>query len=197
MKSLEGPLLFNPYIDTCVDHDVVSASEIRESNLRIYLESIQTTRSILVGEAPGYLGCRRTGLPFTDNHHLDVVSSLYGLPKFKQATKSGKNNENSALYMWRELKNLEYPPFVWNLIPLHPFGKESQLSNRTPIKRDFEISKTAITYLLNTGEFDQILAIGRVAEKYLIQLGYSVTYVRHPSHGGSTIFKNQLKSLLN
>jgi hypothetical protein len=35
-------------------------------------------------------------------------------------------------------------------------------------------------------------SVGRIAEKYLGQLGYDPAYIRHPSHGGSVIFKNQI-----
>jgi len=156
------------------------------------LKAINTCDAILIGEAPGYIGCRRTGIPFTDNSHLGSVADTYNLGKLNIATKSGKDKENSALYMWRAMTRLNNPPFVWNLIPLHPY-KDNQLTNRTPVKRDFENTKELIIYLLENGNFTKIYSVGRIAEKYLGQMGYTSTYIRHPSHGGSVIFKNQIR----
>ncbi len=193
IKSQSGKGLFNQYSSRCELHDREDAAKIRENNLREYLNAVKTCDSILIGEAPGYIGCRRTGIPFTDNSHLGSVSTTYDLGKMNMATKSGKDKENSALYMWREMSRLDKPPFVWNLIPLHPY-KDNQMTNRTPVKRDFENTKEVILYLLEHGKFSKFFAVGRIAEKYLEQLGYSSTYIRHPSHGGSNIFK---KTILN
>src|SRR5205823_6053994 len=43
------------------------ANSIRRANLRLYLEQMASLRpvALLVGEAPGYRGCRLTGIPFT------------------------------------------------------------------------------------------------------------------------------------
>ncbi len=192
LKSIEGVNLFNPYTDTCDQCDGEDAAKIRENNLLEYLKVVDSTNSIIVGEAPGYLGCRRTGLPFTDNDHLSIVQRIFGLGEMKQATITGKNRENSALFMWRTIGRLKKPPFVWNLIPLHPYKRDKQLSNRTPIKKDYHVSNIAIEYLLENGGFDKIIAVGRIAEKYLGEMGYECTYVRHPSHGGSGIFKEAI-----
>ena len=192
IKSQSGRDLFNQYSSKCELHDRDDAALIRENNLREYLKAVNKCDSILIGEAPGYIGCRRTGIPFTDNSHLSSVSSVYNLGKFDNATKSGKDKENSALYMWREISKLRNPPFVWNLIPLHPY-KQDPLNNRTPVKRDYENTKEVIIYLLKNGNFKQFYSVGRIAEKYLEGLGYLSVYIRHPSHGGSTIFKNQIR----
>ncbi len=192
IKSQSGKGLFNQYSGRCELHDGEEAPLIRENNLREYLNAVKSCDSIIIGEAPGYIGCRRTGIPFTDNSHLSVVSTTYGLDKLNTATKSGKDKENSALYMWREMSRLDNPPFVWNLIPLHPY-KDSQMTNRTPVKRDFENTSEVILYLLKHGNFTKLYSIGRIAEKYLAKMGYSSTYIRHPSHGGSVIFKNQIR----
>lgn len=192
IKSQSGRDLFNQYSSKCDLHDRDDAPHIREDNLREYLNAVNSCDSILIGEAPGYIGCRRTGIPFTDNSHLKSVSDTYNLCKLNTATKSGKDKENSALYMWREISRLNNPPFVWNLIPLHPY-KQGPLKNRTPVKRDYENTKDVIIYLLENGNFNQFYSVGRIAEKYLEGLGHSSTYIRHPSHGGSTIFKRQIR----
>lgn len=55
------PLVFNPYSD----NDPFGA--VRRKNLQIYLENMKILKPkvLLVGEAPGYNGCRYSGIPFT------------------------------------------------------------------------------------------------------------------------------------
>lgn len=196
LKSITGEYLFNPYTDSCI-HDAKGGSDLREKNLRKYLEVIEKSDTIVIGEAPGYLGCRRTGIPFTDNDHLDKVAKIYKISRLSKATKSGKDKENSALYMWRTIQELSDPPFVWNIIPLHPYDSDNQLTNRTPNKMDYLNTKNAISYLLEHGNFERIIAVGRVAEMHLINMGYKCFYVRHPSHGGSSIFREQIQNLFD
>lgn len=196
LKSLKGSELFNPYTDTCPINDEPNSHEIREKNLRKYLKAIYQTNTLIVGEAPGYLGCRRTGLPFTDNRHLEVVQQIYGLERLEIATTKGKDKEQSALFMWRVNRELKHPPFVYNIVPLHPYKKGKPLSNRTPRKSDYENTKAAITYLLENGGFKQVLAIGRVSEKHLKELGYDAKYIRHPAQGGSNEFTELMNKYL-
>ncbi|HDI83854.1 MAG TPA: hypothetical protein ENF18_08715, partial [candidate division WOR-3 bacterium] len=61
-KNSEG--VFNPYVDDRI-----------LNNLRIFFEAIREKNSgiLFVGEAPGYLGARITGIPFTSG---EVISSL-------------------------------------------------------------------------------------------------------------------------
>ena len=53
---------------------------VRRSNLRLYLQAMAARRSttLLVMEAPGYRGCRLTGVPVTSRKVL-----LEGLPALK------------------------------------------------------------------------------------------------------------------
>ena len=194
IKSTSGENLFNPYTDSCI-HDSEGACGLREKNLRTYLGVVGRTDTIVIGEAPGYLGCRRTGIPFTDNDHLDKVAKIYNLNNLNRTTKTGKEKENSSLYMWRTIEKLPEPPFVWNIIPLHPHDEDNQFSNRTPNKMDYLSTKKVISYLLKNGDFERIIAVGRVAETHLINMGYRCLYVRHPSFGGSKIFEQQILQL--
>lgn len=192
IKSISGPNLFNPYTDVCPFHDKKNAAKIRERNLRQYLEVVTQTNKIIIGQSPGYIGCRRTGLPFTDNRHIKTVMEIYNIKDLKVATKSGKDKENSSYFIWKSLSKLNYHPFIWNVIPSHPFQENNQLSNRTPNQKDLAISKNVIKYLLERGGFKDIYAIGKIAEKWLLTLGYPCKYIRHPSFGGSRIFAKQI-----
>ena len=47
-------------------------NQLRRHNLTRYLSAMEQSRPtlLLVGEAPGYRGCRLTGIPFTSSHTL-------------------------------------------------------------------------------------------------------------------------------
>ena len=47
---------------------------------------------ILVGEAPGHLGCRKTGVAFTDESNLSRVNKLFNI-NLELATKTGNSKE--------------------------------------------------------------------------------------------------------
>jgi len=48
-------------------------SQIRRENLQLYLEKMQKLNPsfLLLGEAPGYRGCRLTGIPFSSERILE------------------------------------------------------------------------------------------------------------------------------
>ena len=97
--------------------------------------------------------------------------------------------ERSATFMWEVMEKLKNPPMMWNIIPFHPHEPNNRSTNRTPNKRDYEISKPIIDLFFDSFKFKRYFAVGRIAEKYLTKMGYDVTYIIHPSHGGSTLFK--------
>ena len=179
-------------MDICPFHDLPNSPLIRQYNLLQYLEKAKSLDIMLLGEAPGYLGCRRTGLPFTDERHLSIFAQYYQTSPLKIATKSGSSNEKTAFFMWNTLPELKARVFLWNAIPLHPHQTNIPLSNRSPSMADFHATQVALEYLLENGHFPKIFAVGRVAEKFLHKLGISPVYIRHPSRGGSSYFRQQL-----
>ena len=82
LKSLSGKNLFNPYTDECSLHDRKDGARIRERNLRKYLSALSKTKTLILGEAPGFLGCIRSGLPFTDTRHLYDYNSFKKIMTF-------------------------------------------------------------------------------------------------------------------
>ena len=83
-------------------------------------------------------------------------------------------------------------PFLWNVYPFHPY-KDTQFSNRKPGKNEILEYADLIDNLLKEFKFEIILAVGKTSLSILEYLGYAVTYIRHPSYGGSTQFSTQLK----
>ena len=65
-ETAVSPNLFNPYSG----HS--PASQARKQNLTLYLQTMMARQPsvLLVGEAPGHRGCRRTGIPFVSEQVL-------------------------------------------------------------------------------------------------------------------------------
>ncbi len=193
LQKIKSDRLFNPYTDLCT-LDKNNAPEIRTNNLKIFLDNIDRFDTILVGEAPGHIGARKTGLAFTSNHILNTTEKVWRIKGLEIATKIPFYKELSATHVWDVLPKLVNPPLLWNIIPLHPF-KGEQFTNRKPNNLDHLICKLAIEYFFNNTEFKNIIALGRVAQKILRGLGFDVQYIRHPSMGGSNKFKAAMYEL--
>lgn len=148
----------------------------RRKALKAYLESHQNAQILLVGEAPGYNGCAKTGIPFTTT-----------------------TNEPSAKAI-QEIIGDRKDIIMWNAFPFHPHEKGNNNSNRKPTSSELSIGYIHLNNLLLT--FPKLIcfaAIGRTAEKQLtakLSPYTSPAYIRHPAHGGKTLCQKQLKSTL-
>ncbi len=141
----------------------------RRHALRGYLESHWSAPTVLVGEAPGTNGARRTGLPFTS---------------MRQLTGEGPA-EATATAVRRALAQLgqEEHVLLWNASVLYAPG------NRDP--RREEIAACApVLDLVCRGR--KVLAIGRHAQR-----ATGAPYIRHPSHGGGPQFATGLREALS
>lgn len=126
-----------------------AANAIRRGNLYIYLQQMQEINPeiMLVGEAPGYRGCRLTGVPFTSEHLL--MNNMKGLNMFgKQngyrlaAEKEKLMKETTATIIWETLIQLDIMVLSWNAFPFHPHRQDNELSNRTPLRKELLIGQT-------------------------------------------------------
>jgi len=170
-------------------------SEIRKNNLRIYLNKMKTVnpRFLILGEAPGYKGCRLSGIAFTSE------KVLFENPFFKNEpiqfiNEQGKlESEISATIVWSELSRLKEKPLIWNIFPFHPHSSDDIQTNRTPNQTELEEGKSFLIDLLEIFEIQKILALGRKPESQLSDIGIQSSYVRHPANGG----KNQFIAGLN
>jgi hypothetical protein len=138
---------------------------LRRERLRRYLEAHEATELLLVGEAPGFRGARVSGIPFTSERQL-----------------SGRGPaEATATVVRRALAELELDAVCWNVVPTHP-GTER--SNRAPTAAEVA---AGLPFLEELSRGRRLLAVGRLAE------GVSgAPYLRHPSHGGATAFRQGL-----
>ena len=83
---------------------------------------------------------------------------------------------------------LEADVLLWNVVPTHPHRPGRPQSNRRPLRHEIEAGEPFLNELTRGR---RILAIGRLAQ--------AVTggpYVRHPSHGGGTAFRDGLLAAL-
>ena len=160
--------------------------------MKFYVQISPST--LMVGESLGYLGGKRTGLPFTDEFTIGYWNNLLDKNKMKIASKKPYRRELTAGSVWRFLSKLETSifPFLWNVFPFHPFKAAEIHSNRGLNTGDLKLGKSYLLTIMDKFSFDAILAVGKRAQAIIEKFGYDCTYVRHPSHGGNKIFLEQV-----
>jgi uracil-DNA glycosylase len=142
-----------------------AGADLKRERLRAYLEENADAELLLVGEAPGWRGTRVSGIPFTSE---------------RQLTGSGPA-EATATVVRRALAELELEALCWNVVPTHP---GSATTNRRPTAGEVAASRP---FLEELARGRRVIAVGRLAER-----ATGAPYVRHPSHGGGTAFRQGL-----
>lgn len=177
----------NPYAsaDEVRELDRPGAAAIRTANLLDYLRSRRQPRLLLVGEAPGYRGCRFSGIPFTSERSLP--------PHRWSSLKADGWLEPSATVVHRVLARLgiEGETLLWNALPWHP-ADGGLLTNRTPVVGELRAGAIWLVRLLELVSPLLIVAVGRTASRMLP--GHPA--VRHPSRGGGRRFESELYAVL-
>ncbi|MEE8143636.1 MAG: uracil-DNA glycosylase [Planctomycetota bacterium] len=192
-----SPNLFNPYRDEDPDLDRPGGAAIRRANLRAYLRCFRPARYLLVGEAAGYNGCRFSGLPFTGEDLIVGDRALpwtRDLPFARSSSGERLSSERSAAIVWEGIAQRR-DLLLWNTVPWHPHQPHKPLSNRRPGRREVEQGLALLKVCLQLFPKATPVAVGRVAEGALRQLGYEAIYVRHPSMGGKRAFLSGVAEL--
>ena len=181
--------LFNLYRDLDPQLDLPDAPAIRRANLRSYLESLPGLPPLLlVGEAPGWHGCRFSGVPFTSEAQLTGAKLPFSGQISSQVDKP--NAESSATVFWKVMQPYHPHFFVWSSLPFHPHKPDQPLSNRTPTRQELRSFLPVLTGVVRLFSPKLVLAIGRQAEQALEWLDIPALSVRHPSHGGAALFES-------
>jgi hypothetical protein len=167
---LEAPDALNVYDEAACTAagERSGAATVRLQALRSYLLSHWSAPIVLVGEAPGRHGARWTGVPFTSP---------------RQLTGSGPD-EATARTVHRVLTELgwSHRVLLWNASVLLPPG------NRDPRRPELDAC-AAVLDLVCRGR--TVLAVGRHAQRVT-----GAPYIRHPSHGGASLFAAGLRAAL-
>lgn len=186
--EVEGENIHNQYQNPIV-----------RNNLYQYLTYLQRHEVdvVFIGEAAGYLGCRITGIPFTDEVQLKNEKNYFALGEWERDSKCGNAVERSATYIWEALQRREEKliPLMWNAFPFHPYKEGNEESNRAPLAKEMKVGKLFVEQLKRIFNIDDenVYAIGRKAQE---QLGLSKEqYIRHPSYGGKIECQEKIMSI--
>ena len=181
-KRKNSLTVFNPYRE-----------EYKLENLKRYLELIfnqSGPRILLVGEAPGFKGCRLTGIPFSSGQIFSEIEHPF-LQQLKPVIQIDQlDSENTASIVWRHLLNHQTVPLFWNSFPFHPHPSRIQKKNRAPNKAEIDEGAEYLKILVGVYKPDIVAGLGRKGTECVERVlpEESITYIRHPSYGGKADF---------
>ena len=192
------PTLFNPWRDHCTDDEPCNGPDAKLARLAAHLDC--DPEFVLCGEAPGYLGCRHSGIAFTSERLL-----LCGrIPRIspmnhRLTSRALPYSEPSATIVWEALFKLgvEERTILWNALQMHPHRPGKEQSNRTPTSAEIEIGKPALQMLVAAFPSAKVVAVGKKAKGLLNSMGIPAATVRHPANGGATAFAQELERLVS
>jgi hypothetical protein len=190
--------LFNPWRDCCPRDAAGNGPAEKLNRLALHLNC--NPEFILAGEAPGYQGCRYSGIAFTSERLLGEgavprIPALTG----RLSTRRLPFSEPSATIVWKTLYRLgiEERTILWNAMQLHPHRPDNLWSNRTPTLAEISLGEPALRILIETFPFAKIIAVGKKSEGLLREMDIPIAgSVRHPANGGATKFAAGLKGLM-
>jgi uracil-DNA glycosylase len=207
----------NPYSVYLPGVDIgPEAPQIRRRQLAAYLARRQdTTRLMLVAEAPGYQGARFSGIAMTCERtllgHKPGVPAEVVLGRGVNGTRTshpdtGRNgpetvhgfSEPTASIVWRELVALGLTDSVvlWNVFPFHPHRADAPLTNRTPSHADVAAHLDILVELQSRFGAVRVICIGNTARDHLRPLAPDVPTLRHPANGGASKFRDGLRQVV-
>lgn len=190
--------LFNPWRDNCPHDADGNGPEPKLERLARHLDC--DPEFILAGEAPGYQGCRYSGIAFTSERLLGE-GAIPRIPALGQrlSTRRLPFSEPSATIVWKTLYRLGIAErtILWNAMQLHPYRADKLWSNRTPTPDEISLGEPALRMLSEAFPHARIVAVGKKAEGLLHEMGIRTAgAVRHPANGGATQFAAGLEGLM-
>ena len=204
IRDLSGAKLAGDAFNQYARGDANNA--IRRSNLRLYLRALaaRRPRALLLMEAPGYRGCRLTGVPVTSRkvllERLPALGMFGREAGFRDVADAGFERvygEQSATIVWGALSGFGALPVIWNAFPFHPHRAGKGDSNRKPRMGELVLGAEILRRILAMWDFDQLIAVGNVAHETLQRLNLDCQKLRHPAHGGKHDFVAGLSALLS
>jgi uracil-DNA glycosylase len=189
--------VFNEYAEGDADN------ALRRANLERYLLEMAERKPsvLLLMEAPGYRGCRLTGVPVTSRKILKegiAAFKLFGAG-YHLSNDSGFEDvwgEQSATIVWETLSNLKTMPLIWNSFPFHPRTADKPRSNRAPRSSEKRLGQKYLQKIYAAWQPQICIAVGNVAAETFTALHIPYEKVRHPAQGGKNDFVAALTNLL-
>jgi hypothetical protein len=199
--AYRSPGVFNQYAEVNLDYDRPDGAARRQANLRRYFEAFQNAAYVLISEAPGFAGCRFSGVSFTDERFLVGPTPLAWVREAGGFARSSRDDrplsrEMSATIVWSALGDRRDIVF-WPAFPWHPMGARGPLSNRAPRRDELLVGRNVLDHVLrHCFPGREVQAVGRYAQAALSALDVpSPTYIRHPSQGGASEFRRAIAAL--
>lgn len=193
------PGLYNPWRDQCLYDTAANGPLEKRDRLDRHLDCDPVL--ILVGEAPGYQGCRYSGIAFTSERLL-MEGEIPRIAPLAQrlTTRRLPFSEPSATIVWKTLYRLGIAErtILWNALQLHPYRPGEPWTNRTPTPNELLLGAPALQLLMKTFPSARCVAVGKKAEQLMTAMHVrpSAT-VRHPANGGATAFATGIDELMN
>lgn len=195
----QHPNMHNPWRDLCGTDLRDDAFTLRQERLRRHLD-VPNPRLLIIGEAPGYQGCRYSGVAFTSERLLveRKIPRMEGLEGQRITDRKLPWSEPSATIVWGALAEhgLAENTVMFNAVPWHPVGAKGMHSNRTPSPAEKAEGVRYLSMLLEIYPRITVAALGNTASGTLTELGIEHTKLRHPANGGASLFRNGLAGLL-
>lgn len=196
-QSYSAPNVFNPWRDIDrLDSLGMHAPQARISRLQAHFNCKPSF--LLVGEAPGYQGCKFSGVPFTNEKLIldGAIPRVASRNRF--TTRERPWCEPSATIVWRTLHKLGIAGDVvlWNAFPWHPHQPSDPYSNRTPSPAEITAGLQILEDIATHFHYATIVSVGRLAQHALSRLSRKCGAVRHPSMGGAKEFAVGLAAIV-
>lgn len=174
--------VFNPYKD-------IGPS----SNLENYFNLMKLEKGrkiLLVGEAPGYAGCKITGIPFTSGQSIFDVEHPLLIKLRNVISLDNIEKEPTSTIVWKYLQTKKTTPLFWNSFPFHPHPNNLLRENRKPTSQEILEGVSYLKALFKIFRPELILGLGRAGESCSKQAfkEKDIKYIRHPSNGGKSKF---------
>jgi len=131
---------------------------------------------------------------------LQVLAAIKPRRTSKPGIYENGFSEPTATIVWGALLKMGVLPdefVLWNAFPWHSFDPHrGLLSNRMPNKSEQLSGRPVLRAFLELFPCGQIVALGKIADAQLEQLGFNANCVRHPASGGAKLFRQQIAKIV-
>lgn len=175
MRQPHGFDYFNPW------YGDDEAANQRRRNLLEFLQERRAAPILLVAEAPGYRGCRQTGVPLTDPSELSGTGT----------------EERTATYVYEALRDFGIVDDVvmWNVFPFHPHPPGVHDRNRRLLDSEAKPFAPLVRFFAPASR-SLVVAVGGKAKLGMTSAGIRFSHIPHPIRR-KTQFRQGLATLVD